>query len=89
MTGTLKTTYRGWHIAVKCVQQPVTVGMSSESERFTATGHAILHDALDYHAWVDWRPQIVTLGERIFHTSALSIDALHDEIRMLIDALKR
>jgi hypothetical protein len=89
MTGKLKTNYRGWNIAVKCEQQPVSVGVTAEPERFTATGHAILHDALDYHAWVDWRPQIVTLGERIFDSSALSIDALLDEIRMLIDALKR
>lgn len=89
MTSTLNTTYRGWHIAVRCLPQPLVMAMSSAPQGFTATGRAVLHDSLDHSGWIDSRPQTVTLGERMYHTSAICTDVLLGEIRMLIDALKR
>jgi hypothetical protein len=89
MSGTLKTSYRGWSIDVRCLQkQALNVG-PRERRSFTATGHAVLHGEHDRREWVDSRPQIVTLGDRIFDTASVCSDVLLAEIKVLIDALKK
>ncbi len=88
MDGTLRTNYKGWDITVRCLKfraRANTHGLPS----FTASGRAVLGHAANDGEWTDARPQVVTLGGRIFDTTATCTDVLVAEMQVMIDALKR
>ena len=86
MSDTLKTSYAGWDIKVRCLQFR---SPASQRASFTASGRAVLRNADRERDWTDSRPQVVTLRGRIFDTTATCAQVLLAEITVLIDALKR
>ena len=90
MCDTLKTSYEGWNITVRCMRfNAASNGGDGNSGSFTASGRAVLKNADEERAWTDSRPQVVTLGGRIFDTTATCAQVLLAELTVLIDALKR
>ncbi len=90
MSETLRTNYKGWDITVRCLRfrSPANQRVG-KTDNYTASGRAVLRDAGSESDWTDSRPQVVTLGGRIFDTTATCGQALLAEITVLIDALKR
>ena len=90
MSETLRTSYQGWDITVRCLRfrSPANQGAGNQA-CYTASGRAVLHDVDGERDWTDSRPQVVTLGGRIFDTTATCAQVLLAEITVLIDALKR
>ena len=90
MSETMRTSYEGWDITVRCLRfrAPANQG-EGNSASFTASGRAVLRHADGDRHWTDSRPQVVTLGGRIFDTTATCAQVLLAEITILIDALKR
>lgn len=90
MSETLKTSYEGWDITVRCLRFRSPVNQrAGHGASFTASGRAVLRSADSEREWTDSRPQVVTLGGRIFDTTATCAQVLLAEITVLIDALKR
>ncbi|MEJ7805578.1 MAG: hypothetical protein WKG03_06620, partial [Telluria sp.] len=90
MCDTLRTSYEGWDITVRCLRFRAGSGeRNGNSGSFTASGRAVLKNAAEERAWTDSRPQVVTLGGRIFDTTASCAQVLLAELTVLIDALKR
>jgi|GEM_PF-2194550 len=87
MSGTIRTHYRGWNIAVRCLarfgargaRKPGTVGSAS----------AVLADPADRENWTDSRPQKTTLVNRVVSSAEVCSHVLLARVRILIDALKR
>jgi hypothetical protein len=71
-------------LEVSCSGQPAGKG-----ESFTASGRAVLHDATYNAHWTDARPQVITLGGRIFDSTTTCAQVLQAEMTILLDALKR
>lgn len=89
MAGTMRTTYKGWDITVRCLKFRAPANTRGNLHTFTASGRAVLGDNASNGEWTDARPQVVTLGGRIFDTTATCAEVLTAEIQVLIDALKR
>lgn len=89
MAGTMRTTYKGWDITVRCLKYRAPANTAGALESFTASGRAVLTDNAANADWTDPRPHVVTLGGRIFDTTATCTAVLIAEIHILIDALKR
>ncbi len=90
MSDTLRTSYEGWDITVRCLRfrSPANRAAGNEAS-FTASGRAVLSNTDAERNWTDSRPQVVTLGGRIFDTTATCAQVLLAEITVLIDALKK
>lgn len=88
MDGTLRTNYKGWDITVRCLKFRARANTHGQPS-FTASGRAVLGDAANDGEWTDARPQVVTLGGRIFDTTTTCTQVLVAEIQVMIDALKR
>jgi hypothetical protein len=89
MCGTLKSSYQGWEITVRCLKFHAAANRRGQGESFTASGRAVLHDATYNAHWTDARPQVITLGGRIFDSTATCAQVLQAEMTILLDALKR
>ena len=62
----------------------------SITPQFTASAHAALQQpSKSGDIWVDARPQVVTLGERVFASGGQCLEVLFAEVKELIDALKK
>jgi len=80
--------YRGWNITIHCMERVMTP--ESITPTFTASAHAtLLQPSKNGDIWVDARPQVVTLGERVFSTGGQCLEVLLAEVKELIDALKK
>lgn len=90
MSDTMRTSYEGWDITVRCLRfrSPANRAAGDEAS-FTASGRAVLNNVAAERNWTDSRPQVVTLGGRIFDTTATCAQVLLAEITVLIDALKK
>ena len=86
---TMRTSHEGWSITVRCLRYRAKANISGPGHSFTASGRAVRQDSEGDHDWMDSRPQVVTLGGRIFDTTATCSEVLLAEITVLIDALKR
>ncbi|MES2759897.1 MAG: hypothetical protein V4693_21200 [Pseudomonadota bacterium] len=89
MSGTLRTCYRGWNIAVRCLGKQSLPGKPARAGTHAATAHAYLQDSATRNEWIDPRPQSVVSGSRNFDTTACCSAAVLAEIKILIDALRR
>lgn len=89
MAGTMKTTYKGWDITVRCLKFRAPENTGGAPASYTASGRAVLSDTSTNGEWTDPRPHVVTLSGRIFDTTAACTEVLTAEIQILIDALKR
>ena len=90
MSETLKTTYEGWDITVRCLRSDSPANQrAGNGPSFTASGRAVLRRTDSERDWTDSRPQVVTFGGRIFDSTATCAQVLLAEITVLIDALKR
>ena len=85
----LKTTHKGWSITVRCLKFRARANMQGSGDSFTASGRAVLHDVGNDGDWTDARPQVVTLGGRIFDTTATCSQVLLAEMRVMLDALRK
>ena len=94
MSDTLKMSYEGWDITVRCMRFQLAAhagadGHPAGKESYTASGRAIrLSDEGDDN-WTDSRPQVATLNGRIFDTTATCAEVLMAEMRVLIDGLRK
>lgn len=89
MGGTLKSSYMGWDITVRCLKFQAPDEVSGFADRFTASGHAVLQETATDSDWIDARIQVLTLHGQIFDTAAACADALLAQMRVLLDSLKR
>ncbi len=89
MAGTMRTHYKGWDITVRCLKFRAHANTRGVQSSFTASGRAVLGDPSGNAEWTDARPQTVTLGGRIFDSTATCAEVLLAEIQIMIDALKR
>ena len=90
MADTLRMSYDGWDITVRCLRfrSPENQGTSSKHS-YTASGRAVRQSTVDDGTWTDSRPQVATLGGRVFDTTASCSEVLMAEMRVLIDALRK
>lgn len=90
MSDTLKTSYDGWDITVRCMRfrVPMPKGEGGRNS-YTASGWATRANDEGDTNWTDSRTQVATLGGRIFDTTATCADVLMTEMRALIDGLRR
>ena len=89
MCGTLKSSYQGWEITVRCLKFHASANRHGQGDSYTASGRAVLRDTAQDAQWTDARPQVVTLGGRIFDSTATCAQVLHAEITIMLDALKK
>ncbi len=89
MGATLRASYEGWDITVRCLKFRAKANTGGNGASFTASGRAVRRDAANDADWVDARPQVVTLGGRIFDTTATCAQVLLGEMTVLLDALKK
>lgn len=89
MDGTLKSSYKGWDITVRCLKFQVPDKLPGLADCYTASGHAVLQDAATDGDWIDARIQALTLHGQIFDSAAACADALLAQMRELLDSLKR
>jgi hypothetical protein len=89
MGSTLKTTYEGWHITVRCLKFRARANTGGNANSFTASGRAVRENQAEDGEWTDARPQVVTLGGRIFDTTANCAQVLLAEMTVMLDALKK
>lgn len=89
MSGILKASYDGWDITVRCLKFRARANTGGDGASFTASGRAVRHDAANDQDWIDARPQVVTLGGRIFDTTATCAMVLLEEMTIMLDALKK
>lgn len=90
MPDTLKMSYDGWDITVRCLRfhAPRNLGEGSKHS-YTASGRAVRQSNEGDASWTDSRPQVATLGGRIFDTTATCAEVLMAEMTVLIDALRK
>ena len=89
MAGTMRTTYKGWDITVRCLKFRAPANTGGALASFTASGRAVLSDTAANGEWTDPRPHVVTLGGRVFDTTSTCTAILVADMHILIDALKR
>lgn len=89
MGGTLKATYLGWDITIRCLKFRPPASMPGSGDRFTASGHAVLQDTASDGDWIDARIQVLSLHGKIYCTAAACAEVLLAEMRVLLDALRR
>ncbi|MET0855294.1 MAG: hypothetical protein ABWY27_00975 [Telluria sp.] len=89
MSGTLRTCYRGWNIAVRCLSKRAPAARQAGVGTHTATARASLNDTGSCNEWIDPRPQTVMVLSRDFDTHSHCSQAVLAEIKILIDGLKR
>ncbi len=89
MSGTLRTSYRGWNIAVRCLSKGASAARTPSAGTHTATARASLSDADNRCEWIDPRPQTLMVLSRDFDTHTHCSQAVLAEIKILIDGLKR
>jgi hypothetical protein len=89
MNHTKHTEYRGWDIAIRCMQRVAPIDEMPGRPTFTATAHATLQDGMSSSDWIDPRVQVICLGNRFFANEHQCYEALLAEAKELIDALRR
>jgi hypothetical protein len=89
MSGTLRTCYRGWNIAVRCLSKGVPETRQAGVGTHAATARASLDESGNHSEWIDPRPQTVMILARHFDTPSHCSQAVLAEIKILIDGLKR
>jgi hypothetical protein len=89
MASTLKTTYQGWHITVRCLKFRARANTGGNADSYTASGRAVRENDAADGDWTDARPQVATLGGRIFNTTGSCAQVLLAEMTVMLDALKK
>lgn len=85
MSATIHTNYRGWNIAVRCINCIEQQG--SKSPYTVGSALAVLANSDDGHLWTDCRPQKETLVDRFVSPDGACSHALLERVRILIDSL--
>lgn len=80
------TFYRGWFITLRCLKHRNSDPRPQRS--YTCRAWAVLHDMADAPLWSDTRPQTSAIVDRVFSSSAASVEALLTQTKELIDTLK-
>lgn len=90
MPKSLRVSYQGWDITVCCTPCPKSLRQILSPSKYSAVGHARLMAASENsHAWIDPRPQTVTLGARQFDSPEECTELLLNDIKLLIDVLRK
>lgn len=89
MNDTKHSEYRGWDIAMRCMQRVAPIDETPGSPTFTATAHATLQEGMASSDWVDPRVQVISLGNRFYANGIQCNEVLLAEAKALIDALRR
>ncbi|MDL2354541.1 MAG: hypothetical protein QFF03_04725 [Pseudomonadota bacterium] len=89
MSRTLRTSYRGWEIATRCLPLPSLLGSVGRQRRFASSAHAVLFKDQCPDAWVDCRPQKISMGAQVHDTTTTCGEVLLAEMKLLIDGLKK
>lgn len=89
MGKTIRGSYRGWAIAIRCmsIRKPNAATLGSGTH--VASGHAVFEDAILEATWIDTRPQLITGGLRSFNSGEECTEILLFEMKALIDGLEK
>jgi len=85
MSHVVQETYRGWEITIRCSH----IASKIHPRKYAAIAEAELQPGQNPSEWVDPRMQVLSTGGRSFQSGEICINALLDETRQLIDALRK
>lgn len=88
MNQTVHRQYRGWDITIRFSLRNLP-GDNAAPDAFSAAAEAELQAAENPADWIDARMQLVTTGNRSFSNGQDCSDALLDDVKELIDALRK
>lgn len=88
MCQTVQREFRGWTITIRISRRNLP-GDNAAPDAYTAAAEAELQPGEDPADWIDPRMQVVTTGNRSFPTGAECSEALFDDVKDLIDALRK
>ena len=87
MSGTTRTTYRGWNITATCLKHFDSDPRAAR--RFTARAFAELDDPSLHALWHDAGVQTVSIVNHLFISATVCSQTLLTDIKAMIDKLSR